>query len=799
MPITIRELIASDTISQAVDKINFNFDQLLLNGGGPRGPVGPAGPIGPIGGRGIRGSVWYEGLNSPLTTPPTLTPEDQDNYLQANGDVWTYSESGGTWVLTGVNLIGPVGPAGASGKFSDYQNLPYTIAGDTTIYPNLMTPPPGGTSGNTSNRFIKAVVIGGLPGNLPGVTNPNPVPGLEVIASSLAQQIVQPAVSLFVHQFNSGSSAIKFHGGDQLADFSNIITDLSEIRLANDDCLVISAPKVATSYTSVSVADGLRVLTQHRNQLFQAGKRITFQTGASSLGGGPGDTNDFIVEADRNGSGSVPTIQLNVLAGDTAELRLGGISSPGIAKTGVFWANAGAITLQGSTSITATSPLITLSGTQQTNIYAGNTTLPVGAAGRVTIGASSQIVMRTVNGASTGAISIGTGDSTSGSISLTTGTTSSGNIAISTSAGTGMVNITSSNTSLSPNGAINIRTTGATAGHIWIRTAASSPGSIYMLVDGTGDANIQTSGGNINLDSTAGAGRVNITSGASNSGSLGAINISTSGASAGNINLLTAPSSSGNIVLSTGTSSTGNIIISTTAGNTGDVIILADTSVIISHGVSDSVTVQPIGGDSVARINVKPLGTAVQSIINVFGDAAATKNLLIKSDSSANVGSITVSANMDLSLINDGTGSDRIRVVAGNTAPTGNSDPRFAVNAANHYTHGSQITHNADSNILSSGRFTVGVTGASGTILWHRVGNVVTGSGKLTATGTTASPILIPYPIKGAGNVVYASGIGTVNTAIIREVEAAATTFSIPGSALTASQEFIFTFSYVIA
>ena len=49
MPITIKELLASDTISQATDKINFNFDQLLLNGGGPEGPIGPIGPPGPVG------------------------------------------------------------------------------------------------------------------------------------------------------------------------------------------------------------------------------------------------------------------------------------------------------------------------------------------------------------------------------------------------------------------------------------------------------------------------------------------------------------------------------------------------------------------------------------------------------------------------------------------------------------------------------------------------------------------------------------------------------------------------------
>ena len=70
MAITIQDLLASDTISQAVDKINFNFDQLLLNGGGPVGPPGPLGPSGPIGGRGERGSEWYEGTDNPNVTPP---------------------------------------------------------------------------------------------------------------------------------------------------------------------------------------------------------------------------------------------------------------------------------------------------------------------------------------------------------------------------------------------------------------------------------------------------------------------------------------------------------------------------------------------------------------------------------------------------------------------------------------------------------------------------------------------------------------------------------------------------------
>ena len=70
MAIVIKEILASDTISQASDKINFNFDQFLINGGGPPGPQGPLGPIGPAG---VRGSLWFDGSGA----PSSITGEEE--------------------------------------------------------------------------------------------------------------------------------------------------------------------------------------------------------------------------------------------------------------------------------------------------------------------------------------------------------------------------------------------------------------------------------------------------------------------------------------------------------------------------------------------------------------------------------------------------------------------------------------------------------------------------------------------------------------------------------------------------
>ena len=812
MPITIREILASDTISGAADKINFNFDKLLLNGGGPPGPPGPQGPIGPIGGRGIRGSVWYEGLGDPNLVPPTLTPEDEDNYLQGNGDVWTYN--GNTWVNTGISLIGPVGPAGASGKFSEYQGQPgtYSTAGDTTLYPNLMTPPPSVTSGNTSNRFIKAVVIGGLPGNLPGVINPNPSPGPEVIASSLAVQIVQPDISLFVHQFNSSGGGIKFHGGDAIVDnFTNILGELAEIRLLRDDKLSINVPKPATAPSSVTDVDGLSVTTPLRGQLYQSGKRIQFQTGVSTFAYSSGDTNDFIVDAARYGSGSNPTIQLNVLgttSAPTAAFRLGSVSTTALPiQNGDARLGAGVITIDGSISITETSPEITLNGSTSTRIFAGSVSIP-SVNGHLTLGAASQVNMFTANGSATGSIVIATGNSTPGNVVIATGTTSTGDILVSTSAGLGRVNLTSGAGNSGGLGAINLVTDSSSTGNIGISTSAGTgdinltSGDDVIVVANNAIAILTDTGsaGNITLTTAAGTGQLNLSS--ASSVAPGAINISTSGSTASNINLITAASSPGSIFMLTGSSSTGNIGISTafgtgavnitsghqgipptnainiatTSGSNGNITIsssasntnvsiLSGTDIFLQPGSSsnDAVLIQPpLGSSNSGILDIRPWN-GPDAQINVWGGNGFTAaRLQIKTTNTLLVGEIQVVAGMTLKLNASNGGTDIVHVQAGNNPPTaGSDDPRFKVDANNHYTHTAQITHNANINIFSSGLYTSSVPGnwTSYSISWMRVGNVVTGSG--IAVDWLAVGTIIPVPVVGSGNIQNVNGVWT--------------------------------------
>jgi len=65
MPINLKEIFVSDTNQIKIDKINYNFDQIIGTGGqlGPRGPQGVQGNVGPVGPQGVQGPEGVAGAN----------------------------------------------------------------------------------------------------------------------------------------------------------------------------------------------------------------------------------------------------------------------------------------------------------------------------------------------------------------------------------------------------------------------------------------------------------------------------------------------------------------------------------------------------------------------------------------------------------------------------------------------------------------------------------------------------------------------------------------------------------------
>ena len=137
MAIVIKEIILSDTLEKFMEKVNFNFDQLMLAGGGPQGPVGPAGPIGPIGPKGDQGNKWYVGCTG-TTAAIGSTLYEGDLFLQKGdcggatyplGQVLSFNEISDIFVDTGLNLRGPTGASGATGTNTGWAVYPGVTIG----------------------------------------------------------------------------------------------------------------------------------------------------------------------------------------------------------------------------------------------------------------------------------------------------------------------------------------------------------------------------------------------------------------------------------------------------------------------------------------------------------------------------------------------------------------------------------------------------------------------------------------------------------------------------------------------
>lgn len=137
MAIQIKELVTGLSATDFVDYINWNFDQILLNGGGPQGPIGTIGLTGPQGAVGSPGNVTYTsdldvstisnpsdgdlfivGDSNNITSPiyyPFPTPYSINPILNPNGDIFIYDATNSVWVFTGTNIKGEQGQIGLTG------------------------------------------------------------------------------------------------------------------------------------------------------------------------------------------------------------------------------------------------------------------------------------------------------------------------------------------------------------------------------------------------------------------------------------------------------------------------------------------------------------------------------------------------------------------------------------------------------------------------------------------------------------------------------------------------------------
>ena len=61
MALNLKQIFYTDSDQIKLDKVNYNFDQLITNGGGPQGPVGVGGSQGAQGTMGFQGPIGITG------------------------------------------------------------------------------------------------------------------------------------------------------------------------------------------------------------------------------------------------------------------------------------------------------------------------------------------------------------------------------------------------------------------------------------------------------------------------------------------------------------------------------------------------------------------------------------------------------------------------------------------------------------------------------------------------------------------------------------------------------------------
>lgn len=413
--INILNILQGDNQSTIVDKLNYNFDQILSAGGGPQGLtgiVGPTGPIGPQGPQGVQGiqgpsgTKWFVQETAPAVgnikgSNPWLFPTLGDYWIDidtVSQDVLIYTSTG--WTNTGyglnsgdlfqrlssINIIGgatasTIMIAGSSagdnslllsdGNITDY--VPSVTIPDNINFENAKLKVATRDNRQKLISFARAQSDYAGGSGLDGSINPYFQWDIGVSAAGYYNvSLVNPSGSIGINSQGKGSS-----GGINLVSIETVKAQStsSYVTLEGQIGITASAPNggidlsskgntraIATGYVSLSGYAGITARSLNGSvELSAKGNVNSSATGFISLSGYGGITatslNGSMVLSSKVNISSNATgyISLSGYSGITAVSVKGGIDLS--AQNGNFnvTSTLGQITLSGYTGITATS------------------------------------------------------------------------------------------------------------------------------------------------------------------------------------------------------------------------------------------------------------------------------------------------------------------------------------------------------------------------------------------------------------------------------------------------------------
>ena len=201
-----------------------------------------------------------------------------------------------------------MGPQGPGGGMGDKFGGPISINQETAIYNGPIGLGQGAT---TLNEGVPTVMIGGAVSTTQELSS-IPLTNAYIIPNEIAIGAQSNDVSLLIHQKDSGGKAIVFQGGGAIpsekywqgnVNVNSGMANLSNIRIGEDDRLILDVPKVATTPVNLDDMIGIQIDTPTKSQSFTAGKAIGFQTGQRTTQDFSGENSDFKINV---GVGSTP-------------------------------------------------------------------------------------------------------------------------------------------------------------------------------------------------------------------------------------------------------------------------------------------------------------------------------------------------------------------------------------------------------------------------------------------------------------------------------------------------------------
>jgi len=245
MAIVVKPLKASDQLNEIIEKINFNFNQTKLNGGGPIGLPGKDSSVKGI--PGIRGNIWHYGNGDPnLQVFGDLL--DNDLYLEDSGVVWECTDHiNQTWVLSGFSVKGETGETGADGLGI------FAISDNGTDQHFFYTPPVDIGTGSTN---VRSFVFGGYPES-----------GGHAIDSSIYENLNASDAIVYLYTPSAGLPQLKFlHESTEYVNLAPTIYSISS------DVLFIENKRAVTQ--QASLLDGIKIQTDDTNIVLNSKRNI---------------------------------------------------------------------------------------------------------------------------------------------------------------------------------------------------------------------------------------------------------------------------------------------------------------------------------------------------------------------------------------------------------------------------------------------------------------------------------------------------------------------------------------------